>query len=72
MKTLGKLLHKKEANISLSHRKPTYCGIRRFKIKEIPFREDFPCYSTWKRSKHSGHLSRFRIIIGNFCIVNQK
>jgi hypothetical protein len=54
------------------HRKPTYCGIRRFKIKEIPFREDFPCYSTWKRCKHSRHFSRFRIIIGNFCIVNQK
>jgi hypothetical protein len=41
-------------------------------IKEIPFREDFPCYSTWKRCKHSGHFSRFRIIIGNFCNVNQK
>jgi hypothetical protein len=26
-----------------------------------------PCYSTWKRYKHSGHFSRFRIIIGNFC-----
>jgi hypothetical protein len=22
---------------------------RRFKIKESPFREDFPCHSTWKR-----------------------
>jgi hypothetical protein len=39
--------------------------IRRFKIKEISFREDFPCHSTWKRYKHSGHFSRFRIIIGN-------
>jgi hypothetical protein len=26
----------------------------------------------WKRCKHSGHFSKFRIIIGNFCIVNQK
>jgi hypothetical protein len=42
------------------------------KFKETPFREDFPCYSTWKRCKHSGHFSRFSIIIGNFCIVNQK
>jgi hypothetical protein len=25
-----------------------------------------------KLKKHSGHFSRFRIIIGNFCIVNQK
>jgi hypothetical protein len=55
-----------------SHRKPTYRGIRRFKIKEIPFREDFPCHSTWKRCKHSGHFSRFRNIIGNFCIIKQK
>jgi hypothetical protein len=54
------------------HRKPTYRGIRRFKIKEIPFREDFPCHSTWKRCKHSGHFSRFRNIIGNFCIIKQK
>jgi hypothetical protein len=54
------------------HRKPTYCGVRRFKIKEIHFREDFPCYSTWKRYKHSGHFSRFRIITGIFFIVNQK
>jgi hypothetical protein len=23
----------------------------------------FPCHSTWKRCKHSGHFSRFRIII---------
>jgi hypothetical protein len=44
----------------------------KIKIKEIPFREDFPCYSTWKRCKHSGHFCRCRIIIGNFCIVNQK
>jgi hypothetical protein len=44
----------------------------RFDIKEIPFREDFPCHATWKRCKHSGHFSRFRIIIGNFCIVKQK
>jgi hypothetical protein len=51
---------------------PTYRGIRRFKIKEIPFREDFPCHSTWKRCKHSGHFSRFRNIIGNFCIIKQK
>jgi hypothetical protein len=36
------------------------------------FREDIPCYSTWKRCKHSGHFFRFRIIIGNFCIVDQK
>jgi hypothetical protein len=42
------------------------------KTKEIPFREDFPCYSTWKGCKHSEHFSRFRIIIGNFCIINQK
>jgi hypothetical protein len=41
-------------------------------MKEIPFREDFPRHSTWKRCKHSGHFSRFRIIIGNFCIVKQK
>jgi hypothetical protein len=27
---------------------------------------------TWKRCKHSGHFSRFRNIIGNFCIVKQK
>jgi hypothetical protein len=47
-------------------------GIGRFKIKEIPFREDFPCHSTWKRCKHSGHFSRFRNIIGNFCIIKQK
>jgi hypothetical protein len=32
----------------------------------------FPCYSTWKRRKQSGHFSKFRIIIGNFCSVNQK
>jgi hypothetical protein len=38
----------------------------------VTFREDFPCYSTWKRYKHSGHFSKFRIIIGNFCSVNQK
>jgi hypothetical protein len=38
----------------------------------IPFRGDFPCHSTWKRCKHSGHFSRFRIIIGNFCIVKLK
>jgi hypothetical protein len=37
-------------------------------VKHIPFREDFPCHSTWKRCKHSGHFSRFRNIIGNFCI----
>jgi hypothetical protein len=48
--------------------KHIYRGIRRFKIKEIPFREDFLCHSTWKRCKHSGHFSRFRNIIGNFCI----
>jgi hypothetical protein len=48
--------------------KHIYRGIRRFKIKEIPFREDFPCHSTWKRCKHSGHFSRFRNIIGHFCI----
>jgi hypothetical protein len=41
-------------------------------IQEIPFREDFPCHSTWKRCKHSGHFSRFRNIIGNFCIIKQK
>jgi hypothetical protein len=41
-------------------------------IKEIPFREDFPCHSTWKRCKHSGHFSRFRNIIRNFCIIKQK
>jgi hypothetical protein len=41
-------------------------------IKEITFRDYFPCYSTWKRCKHLGHFSRFRIIIGNFRIVNQK
>jgi hypothetical protein len=35
-------------------------------------REDFPCHSTWKRCKHSGHFSRFRNIIGNFCIIKQK
>jgi hypothetical protein len=46
-----------------------YRGIRRFKIKEIPFRKDFPCHSTWKRCQHSGHFSRFRNIIGNFCIT---
>jgi hypothetical protein len=42
------------------------------KFKEIPFRENFPGHSTWKRCKHSGHFSGFRIIIGNFCIVKQK
>jgi hypothetical protein len=26
----------------------------------------------WKRCKHSGHFSRFRNIIGNFCIIKQK
>jgi hypothetical protein len=36
------------------------------------FREDFPCHSTWKRCKHSEHFSRFRNIIGNFCIIKQK
>jgi hypothetical protein len=46
--------------------------IRRFKIREISFREDFPCHSTWKRYKHSGHFSRFCNIIGNFCIIKQK
>jgi hypothetical protein len=40
--------------------------------KEIPFREDSPFHSTWKRCKHSGHFSRFRIIIGNFCIFQTK
>jgi hypothetical protein len=40
--------------------------------QKIPFREDFPSHSTWKRCKHSGHFSRFRIIIGNFYIVKQK
>jgi disulfide bond formation protein DsbB len=48
--------------------KHIYRVIRRFKIKKNPFREDFPCHSTWKRCKHSGHFSRFRNIIGNFCI----
>jgi hypothetical protein len=48
--------------------KHIYRRIRRFKIKEIPFREDFPTHSTWKRCKHSRHFSRFRNIIGNFCI----
>jgi hypothetical protein len=52
--------------------KSIYCGIRRFKMKKKCFRDDFPCYSTWKRYKHSGHFSRFCIIIGNFCIANQK
>jgi hypothetical protein len=28
------------------------------------------CHPTWKRCKHSGHFSRFHIIIGNFRIVN--
>jgi hypothetical protein len=28
------------------------------------FLRGFPCHSTWKRCKHSGHFSRFRIIIG--------
>jgi hypothetical protein len=42
------------------------------KSKEIPFREDFPCYSTWKRCRQSGDFPRFCIIIGNFCVVNQK
>jgi hypothetical protein len=42
------------------------------KSKEIPYREDFPCYSTRKRCRHSGDFPRFRIIIGNFCIANQK
>jgi hypothetical protein len=27
---------------------------------------------TWKRCKHSGHFSRFRNIIGNFCNIKQK
>jgi hypothetical protein len=45
-------------------RKKTYCGIGRFKIKEIPFREDFPCY--FQRGNAAS------IIIGNFCIVSQK
>jgi hypothetical protein len=40
--------------------------------KEISFREDFHCHSTWKRCKHSGHFFRFRNIIGNFCIIKQK
>jgi hypothetical protein len=35
----------------------------------ISFREDFPCHSTWKRCKHSGHFSRIRNIIGNFVIM---
>jgi hypothetical protein len=48
-----------------------YCGIRPFKIKEILFREDFPYHSTWKCCKYSRHVSRFCIIVGNFCIVNQ-
>jgi hypothetical protein len=51
------------------HRKSTYCGIRRFKIKENPFREDFPCHSTWKRCKHSAQIPHY---YGNFCIVKQK
>jgi hypothetical protein len=41
-------------------------------INSGTFLKHFPCHSTWKRCKHSGHFSRFRIIIGNFCIVNQK
>jgi hypothetical protein len=32
----------------------------------------FSFHSTWKRCKHSGHFSRFRNIIGNFCIIKQK
>jgi hypothetical protein len=36
------------------------------------FIEDFPCHSTWKRCKHSGHFSKFRNITGNFCIIKQK
>jgi hypothetical protein len=32
----------------------------------------FSCHSTWKCCKHSGHFSRFCIIIGNFCIVKEK
>jgi hypothetical protein len=47
-------------------------AIQNHEIKEIPFREDFPCHSTWKRCKHSGHFSRFRNIIENFCIIKRK
>jgi hypothetical protein len=36
------------------------------------FSRGFRCHSTWKRCKHSGHFSRFRNIIGNFCIIKQK
>jgi hypothetical protein len=42
------------------------------KSKKFLFERISPCYSTWKRCKHSGHFSRFRIIIGNVCIANQK
>jgi hypothetical protein len=59
--------HSNFSELNLTNR-----GIRRFKIKEIPFREDFPFHSTWKRYKHSGHFSRFRIITGSVSIVKQK
>jgi hypothetical protein len=49
----------------------TFVKFNQNQYKEIPFREDFPCHSTWKRCKHSGHFSRFRNIIGNFCIINK-
>jgi hypothetical protein len=46
------------------------------KLILIIFSDEFflfiPIYSTWKRCKHSGHFSRFRNIIGNFCIIKQK
>jgi hypothetical protein len=41
------------------------------KSKKLLFERVSFCYSTWKRCKHSGHFSRFRIIIGNFCILKQ-
>jgi hypothetical protein len=46
--------------------------IFRLDVGKIPFREDFPCHSTWKRCKHSGHFSRFRNISGNVSIIKQK
>jgi hypothetical protein len=53
-------------------KKTNLLGIRRFKIKEIPFQENFPCYSTWKRCKHSGHFSDFTLFSEIFVGIVKK
>jgi hypothetical protein len=63
---------KKKPSISLISSETDLSRNQAIQNQRNPFREDFPCHSTWKRCKHSGHFSRFRNIIGNFCIIKQK